>query len=65
MERRYRRRRNPGYLTASEIGERYDFHPNTVGNWCREGLIRYTRGTRGEYLIKVSDLEDFFDEFYR
>jgi len=61
---KYRRRRNPLYLTTTEIARRYGFHVNTPGNWCRQGLLPYIRGAGGKYLIKRDDLEKFFGEYY-
>lgn len=63
-ERRYRRKRNSEYLTTVQIGKRYGFHPNTPGNWCRDKLIPFTKGTRGEYLLREDDVQAFIKEWY-
>lgn len=63
-ERRYRRRRNPRYLTAAQIARRYGFHRNTPANWCRDRLIPFTTGARGEYLMREDDVEAFIMEWY-
>jgi hypothetical protein len=62
--KKYKRRPNPLYMTVSQIAEKYDFHPNTVRSWCRDELLPYVRGRRDEYLIRISDLEKFFHEWY-
>lgn len=64
QRRRYRRRTNPMYLTTTQIADRFGFHRNTVGNWCREGLLPYRLGPGGKYLIRLDDLEEFFKEYY-
>ena len=63
-ERKYRKRRNPEYLSAVQVARRYGFHRNTPANWCRDRIIPFTVGTRGEYLIKEGDVEDFIRKWY-
>jgi len=63
-ERKYRKRRNPQYLTAVQIAKRYGFHRNTPANWCRDKIIPFTIGTRGEYLMREDDVENFIRKWY-
>lgn len=63
-----RKRKNPRMIrvySVEEIGELYDFHPNTVRSWIRrDGLRHYRKGPGGKILIREDDLNRFFDEFY-
>lgn len=32
--------------------------PHTLRTWCRRGRLQYSRGARGAYLVRVSDIND-------
>jgi len=63
-----KKRKNPRRIrlySVREIGNEYDFHPNTVRLWVhRDGLRHYRKGPGGKILIREDDLKNFFDEFY-
>ena len=67
-KRRRRVHRNPVVLlSVADIAERFQFHPNTIRSWLREGLRAY-RGGRGpgggKIYVREDDLLDFLARTY-
>jgi len=49
-------------LTVSEVASILHVHPNTLRNWCDQGLIRaHHFGPRGDRRFKVEDVYDFLE----
>lgn len=49
----------PVLLTVAEAAERARRHPQTVRQWCNNGLRHQQRGTRGPIFIWESDLNTY------
>ena len=49
-------------LTVSEVASILHVHPNTLRNWCDQGLIKaHHIGPRGDRRFKVEDVYDFLE----
>ena len=41
------------YIKAYLLAERWDYHPETVAAWCRQGQIKGAIKPRGRWLIPI------------